>query len=796
MTYHLITTSLCALAMAASLNAAHAQAADETDDTEARLDTVFVVSSEKREESILDVPASVGLVTGENVVENFLTATEDLVKLDSSLTVGGGRVRIRGVGTDAFDVAAEPSVSFAVDGVVLGRTGQAFLDLVDIERVEVLRGPQGTLYGKNVSAGLVNIITKDADGEFNADMELIMGEDDDVQYNAAFGGALADGVNLRVSGTYKRVGDFTDNPVTGTTTNGEDPFTLRSKLGFDLSESLNAQITGWVRKSDIEGPNETVRIVTDPAVAATISPVIAGPENRQTAVGERTFDNTDEQGAIVELGWEGAGGHRFDSITGWISTDTEARDDVDGRPDTDPVYSGGLTGLGLAGPIILTQIADQEITQYSQEFRLTSPAGPVQYVVGLYGFKLELDDTLGREFNACLPTGLAALPALPVGSPCIDPAVFVGGLPGIATFEQAVGPGVAQVDRVVETESYAAFGQLDWEVAPKWTLTGGLRYQYDETSFNVSQPFPSPPPLGFGFNLGPTIGSTDDSALSGKAAVRFDYAPDANIYASYSRGYKAPTASLQGDQVGRIDAETSDSFELGWKASLHDGRLFAQIAGFWTEYQDFQTETFSPEAASFVLANAGETRTSGFEASFIANPNDRWSIFGGLSYTQAEIESFAVGQCFSPTFLDADCVTSVVPSVNGPIPFQSKDLSGGDLPNSPDWKFNLNARYEAPVGERFLAFGQAGYVWQDDVQYDLSQNPNTIQEAYGLLDLSAGFGDADGHWLVSVFVENAFDQDYASFIFQDFVQRDSVNILQFFDKRSERYVGASLRMSF
>ncbi|QMW24423.1 TonB-dependent receptor [Sandaracinobacteroides saxicola] len=754
----------------------------------------IIVTAEKRDAPLLTTPASVGVIGDAAIGNAFLVDTIDLTLLDPSLTIGGGRIRIRGVGTDAFDVAAEPSVSFAVDGVVLGRTGQAFLDLVDVERVEVLRGPQGTLYGKNVSAGLVNVITKAPSRRLEAEAELIAVEQGEYQVKAAVSGPVSERLRLRLSGSYKRIGDFLENPVIGRKTNGDESWTVRGKATLDLSDSVEATLSVWTRRGDRTGPDETFRIVSDPTIAAAIRPVVAGIGNRQVATDGTSFTRLDETGAILDLAWRPDDGATLRSISAFIATKTRGSDDVDGRPDLTPLYSGGITPLGTAGPIILTQANRQKITQYSQEFRLTSPDGPVQYVAGLYGFKLRLEDSLTRAFDVCIPTGLNLLPALPPGSPCFDPALLRGQPPGILPLTTAFGAaaGRAAVDRVVDTETAAAFGQVDVRVAPRLTLTGGLQLQYDRTAFTVSQPFPSQPPLGFGADLGPTRGATDSTALSGRVAARFDIRPDLSSYASYTRGYKSPTASLQGATVGRVDAETSNAFEIGLKANLADGRLFIQAAAFWTDYRNFQTEAFSPASASFVLTNAGNTRTRGIELSLTARPTRHLSLSGGLSYTDATIRRFPQGQCFAPTALDPRCVTRIV---NGAV-VQSADLAGGDLPNSPDLKVNLTVRYEAPVSETVTLFGQAAFVWQDKVQYDLSQNPNTIQGAYGLLDVSAGIGSRDERVQLTLFAKNLLDQRWSSFIFQDFVQRDSVNILQFFDKRSSRLFGASLRFRY
>ena len=773
----------CAALIGTGLNG-QALAQDSEDDGARRLGTV-TVTSQKREENIQDVPLSVSAVSGDDLSSQQISAVIDLSQISPSVTYTqstnplNSSVRIRGIGTDVFSSAVEPSVSFVVDGVVMSRQGQAFADLIDIERVEILRGPQSTLFGKNASAGVISIITRDASDEFEGTAEVLYAELEEYQVRGTLSGPLGDRVGARLTGYYKDVEGHIGNVFDDRQLNGSQSMGLRGKLNIEASDTLDLTLIADYRESEDECCAWQYRSLEDPFLANAILPVVPSEENRRTNIDSDTINETEQWGLSAQADWS-LGNHSLTSITAYREWDFGNTIDIDGTPSQGD--SNALTGGLLSFDV---NDGTTSLSQISQEVRLASElTGPINYVVGGFYSNLDLDRRFERRL--CL---------INVNTEVCPPLIPIA--PGIAI------PGAQSgfFDGTVENTNLAVFGQVDWDFAEQWTLIAGLRALQDETDFTFARPFE---PLVDGDAVqtvatpdgsldGPTNparfgeGTVDDSAVTWKFALQYAFNENVNIYGSYTRGYKGPTVDVAYESdPDPIDPETSDAFEIGLKSVLADGRIVFNAAIFDVEYDDYQAQTFSADEDSFNLENAGKVSTTGFEADFTALVTDSFTIGLGAAYTDAKIDEFPDGQCFNPVTEDPDC-----------RPNGTKDLGGGDLTNSPDWKFNANGRYDLELDNLpFDMFLTGAYRWQDEVQFSITQNPNTIQDSYGIFDASIGFTDKDQRYTATFFVKNLFDESYAAFILQDPVRTGSVNIAHYLPKNSERYVGVTLRADF
>lgn len=346
----------------------------------------------------------------------------------------------------------------------------------------------------------------------------------------------------------------------------------------------------------------------------------------------------------------------------------------------------------------------------------------------------------------------------------------------------------------------ALFGQMDWNATDRLTASFGLRILNDETKFDYQSPYeplvegdgirpvPAPP----GMTDGPDnpnrygAGKVSDSAVTGKIALQYTVTDDVNLYGSYAHGYKGPTVDISvfGD-LTEIDPETSKAWEFGLKSILADGRVFLNLALFDVKFDDFQGQQFDGIAGQYRLDNAGEVSTKGLEVDLTASVTDNLLVGFAGAYTDAKIDKYPAGPCWVPFSTDPGCI-------NG-----SKDLAGGDLPNSPKWKFNVSGRYDLALPDsRFDMFFSGIYRWQSETQYSFDQNPNTIQSSYGLLDGNIGFISNSGRYTFTIFGKNLLDQDYAAIIFQDPVKINSINIDQYLAKNWRRYFGVQLRVMF
>ena len=776
------------------------------------------VTAQKREQRIIDVPVSVNLVGDALLDGEHVTTMSSLANVAPSLNFNNDNIGIRGMGSVGFSVQVEPTVAFAVDGVVMTRSAQAFFDLADVERVEVLRGPQGTLFGKNASAGLINLVTKAPEDNVGASAEVQFTEGGDTLSKASVTGPLSDKVQARFSVTQRDSDGFIENGISGERVNGQSSTSARAKITAQLSDSVDLNVSAYSLERDVDGFELQWREVNDPGLAAVLGAygVTPGERNRESSAGGFDRELREEQGGQVTLNWSMASGHTLTSVTAGSQWQLDKTDDVDEQPIAlrEPLYLSPFpSATGALGPMNFHQTVDQQIDQVSQEIRLISPADDdLNYIVGLYASEYELKDRVRRDFDFCTYPAVLGFPIAPslspvdFGSPCFDPTGTIvslstaSALMGMPEVEGVPALTVSGLSREVRGENYAVFGQGEVALTETVQLLAGLRYQYDRTQLDFAVDIPNPlPGLGFGaVPVAPDVDAVTGSALSGKLSLQKQLGDDAMAYVSYARGYKGPTGEIRasalaggmamGDVLEEIAAETSDNFELGIKGSFAAGRGFWAATAFHSDYADYQAEQFSGADQTFVLANVGEVRTQGLELDAQWQPDMYWSFNGALTYLNAEIQEYEGARCFAPEVEDPDCTASA--------PY-SKNLSGGDLPVAPDLKAYLNGRYQRVLtGTNLMAFAQLSYSWQDDVQFSLDQNPRTVQEAYGLWNASLGFGTEDGRYLVSLFAKNLTGENYVTSMFQDFITGSSANIVQYRPQEADRLLGVSLRAQF
>ena len=745
----------------------------------------IIVTARKREQSLQDVSVSVMALPESLLKDSFLTDTEDLTQLVPSLNIQragaprGSSFNIRGVGTQSFSSAVEPSVSTVLDGVVLGRSGMAFFQLLDVERVEVLRGPQGTLFGKNSTAGVVHIITQDPSDEFTASMSATAIEDDELQGGFTVSGPISDTLGYRLTGFYAWDDGFIENVNNGDDLNNSDEWSIRGKLRWDPTDTLSLLWSSDYNEFEgdccvatlrsvepwPEEPPNNQDLVDD--ILDTLSPV--KPSETNTKVNHDFPDELDVNGRghALTADWE-LGEHTLTSITARRKWEQETSVDADGLPErvaTVEVWQGGHT--------------EQE--QWTQEIRLTSPEDQlISYVAGLYYF----DQTINRTFDRFI--GL--------GNPALD--------------------GVATSNFQVDTLNYAAFGEATWNISDDWRFILGARYTQDDIEFDFERPSNS----AFQPTIEPFSKDVTEDDVSGKATLEWNATDDMLVYATYVQGYKGPafniTTGSSPENTQPVDPETSESFELGIKSNWLDNRLVLNLAVFHTEYEDFQAQATESELIldengnpvdqngdgvddrkfSFILTNVGEVTTEGIEIDLMAQLTDNLSLFGGVAFIDADIDEYPGGPCsFGQEFRGVGFNGQ---TGCGDDPAQ-QDLSGGELPYSPDWKFNLAANYTIPLERQsFDVVLNAAFRAQDDVQLSINQDVNQRQDAYEILDLSVKLQDKDDRYSAALFVKNAFDEDYVSGIA---AQNENImpnGYLQFFPRTWERRIGVEFRYNW
>ena len=703
-----------------------------------RLDEI-VITAQKREQKLQDVPIAVSVVSGALAESTGGYNIETLRALVPSLNVRktntslNQSVFLRGVGTINFAIAAQPSVATVLDGVVLASAGEAFGDLYDIERVEVLRGPQGTLFGKNASAGVVNIVTKRPGSEFGGYFDVGYYEDDEIRMKASVDLPVTDNVRSRTTVTW---GDFNGYINNISATPGGGKVNGYNRKGVRSVWDLDAESSRWsfsldYRKSD---DNCCVEVIgtrptgaNGPALQSLMSGIdFQGDETRMVRqnLQMRSYEEALGFSMQGDIDW---GDKTVTSITAyrtWDATEIREGDWL----DTAAAYVGNpFAQLHDYGP--------QETRTLSQELRVASAGGQtLDYVAGVFFSKTDAERYFRRDTIVCRSTTLAA-DATGL-APCRPGASVIDTTPSAnATFG-------------AKFQNLAAFADGTWNFTDRLRAIGGLRYTRDELSYYHIYNFS--PTAGPGIRTapagsGPTAtlgGSNDSDNVSGRLGMQWDASDDVMLYATYARGYKGPAYNvffnMGVNNTPVIDAETVDSYEIGMKSSLLDGRMLLNLAAFNAKYDDFQANNFLFLHGALIttLTNAGEVSSEGAELDFQYKPSDFFMLGGGVAYTKAQVDKFFTPPGSTPTVRD-----------------------GTQLPLAPELKGSLVAEFNIPVGTWTLS-PNVLVSYTDDQFSDLNEPAALLIPGYTTVDVSLALNDADDRIRVALVGRNVTDEAY------------------------------------
>jgi len=749
-----------ALAQSATPAAAPAPSPAAAPADDGKLETVTITAT-KRPQPLQSTPIAITVLSGGALEElnlnnlGTITAQTPTVNFRTNASNKDSALFIRGVGTISTSPGVEPTVSTVLDGVVTARPGQATLDLVEIDRIEILRGPQGTLFGKNASAGVINIITKAPSKatERYVDLSYFQGGEKRVRLGAS-GELVKDTVRASISGMAGQFDGNVTNVFDGSKVNGYDRKGVRArvditpapelKIGLiaDYTRSEDTTPTGVAYATDVRAyPANTV--TANPLFGAAVAPVVPGPENRQINSEMQTRVQDTNSGLSAQVDW-GIPGHLITSITAarqWKNTQFQDQD--------------RLATLYRQ----FNQIADRgdlDFSQVSQELRIASTTkGMFDYVAGLFYLQGDNDEQYRRDVTRC-PTSVE--PALPSGLvPC-------------TTATTVSDNGVA--DYGVKSKSASLFGESTIHFSKDVRAIAGLRYTQDDLSYYHGRVATAAGVPGVGATRARVEGSTRETAWSGRVGPQWDVMPDTMLYGTLSRGYKGPAYNvffnMSPTQDNVLAPETSESVEIGVKTELLGKTLRLNIAAFQTEYDGYQANV--PDLVNGVivtrLINAGKVSTKGVEMDLTARPIPDLTLNVGLANIIARVKSF---QC--PPGAAASC-----------------DINGKPLPFSPDWKASVRAKYIQNLGGKYALDYGVDATWQSKTNFDLAQQPDSVQGEYSIVNASVGFSDASAGWRVALLVKNMFDKSYATFI-----QSSGNHINRYVPRDDERYVGVSFR---
>lgn len=745
-----------------------------------------VVTAQRRSENVQKVPVAVSVVSATALQSAAIFNAESLQQLVPSLSFKKGTsnvnstLAIRGVGTQSFASGAEPSVSTVVDGVVYGRSGQAFQEFSDLDHIEVLRGPQGTLFGKNANAGLINIVSKAPSHVLEGDASAGYFEGGEVRANADVSGPITDKIAYRLSGVY---GDYRGNIFnygSDKFTNGYHRLGARGSLVLDLTENLRVTLRAdYTHATDNCCADVLGRFVPSAQLTNVFLPLLrpVTPSQTNEAVNNDTSPRTtdDNGGTSGQIDYK-VGGFTLTSISAWRNwRNKQVRDGDFGDTFGRFVATAGAGRTAAGMNLQQADIGELNFNQYSQEFRVTSPSGgKLQYVAGAFLWYTDEGDAFRRSDQECIASTLA-----------VNAQGFQPCAPGSSTFLSISGP----ANWRTKFYNQALYGQATYDITDALRVTGGVRYTNDRVTYHLARTLPASPVAAPGINPSfASRGATSDDGPSAKAAVQYDVTRDINTYASYSHGYKGPAFNVfynqNANNTAPIAPETSDSYEVGVKTQFFNHALTLNLAAFNERFYNFQANSFVLVNGTTVtsLTNAGAVRSEGVEFEGVWKPFRDLTFSGGYTYDDAIIGSY-------------NCPTNLSPANRTTCLAHN----GQRLPFAPRHKLDVTGEWRLPFSDS-LPFDTrlvSTYSYQSEDNFDIDQTPLARQPAYSLVNASLIFATKDGKYHLSVIAKNLANQFYTTFITPsgNGVAAGSYTRLQV-PRDANRYVGAVLQANF
>ncbi|MDT9600726.1 TonB-dependent receptor [Sphingosinicella rhizophila] len=683
------TAGMCAAALAAMPAMAHD---DQAADTGASLAGDFqegdiVVTARKREESLQDVPISISVLSAEALADQSAVRIEDAfaslpnVQFTSS-SIGGVGITVRGLSSSTNNFGIESAVGVYVDEVYLPRPTAFSQAALDIARIEVLRGPQGTLFGRNTIAGVINIVTADPDDRLTAAADATYGRFDLMQLRAAASAPIGEHAGFRLSAArIKRDGWFEDRTPGHRDLAGEDIWALRGKLrvepsaGFDITATLD-----YSKDKGATGNNEVLQgpfAAFEDGVNDSIASNEINAESRELVTGSVR--------ANLDLG-----GHVLTSVTGYQDARYRRFNDQD------------YTALD-----VLSTGAPEEFEFFSQELRLSSDnAGPLGYIFGAYYSSLNLDGNTNAQLGS-------------------DALLAIGQAP-ISGYQESI-----VTTSHIAGKSYALFASATWQATDRIILNGGLRYSWERKHLDYEQvvtPFFLAPgvPLGLIYLFGADVPAQRqyyrDGALSGDATISYKWTPDLTSYLRYSRGYKAggfdTTVSASPDPGSlRFESEFADLYEIGIKGSLARGAVQFSLAGFIMDFRDKQEQVFN--GVNFLTSNAATASSKGVEAEIVARPLRDLRLSGALGYADATYGTFE-------------------------DPLAGIDNSGNRLPEAPRWSGSASAEFTPQLTTDWALYSRAEVTFRSSSFVTNDNDPDFRTRSHALINARIGVERSDG----------------------------------------------------
>ncbi len=664
-----------------------------------------IVTARKKSESVQDVPISITAFDASSIKENGFSDTlsidEKVPNLEIKTFGGQPNIFIRGVGNNDFNATTVSPVSVYVDDVVMGLTGSQISQIYDLERIEVLRGPQGTLFGRNTTGGALAFHSNKPTDQFQSGISGTVGNYERRNFEGYLNLPLmADRLMLRLAAkTDYNEGDR-ENLFDGKDANAVEAHSGRASLRYLPSDPLQIDfnVHAHVDRSDFKQGKPVGTFPGNTNVLGYADPAPGDTEKLNFNGKNRHY--IDARGAALKIEYD-LGETTLKSITAFENSKTDYCGDFD------------------HSPLSLDEICfETDGDQFSQEFNINMTLNEkTDLVAGIFYLTEDIQyDTFANLFGD-LPVGIAV-------------------------------PLLAGSQR--ETNTYALFSELNYDAGNGWSINAGIRYTYEEKDadlfssvvlnlFNPAAPDIAPIPI-----IPMTKLSDDWSAVSGRLAVDYKFNEDVMAYASISRGFKSGGFNLGSffdpNEVTTVDPEYLIAYELGLKSTLMDSRLQLNLATFYYDYSELQVLTFVSGSTPanplvFALENAADAEIYGVELEVKAFPVDGLELTAGFGYLDTQYKDFES-------------------TVGG-------DLSGNALPGAPEWNINLALAYDIQLSNGMILRLQGDYAYTDERFFNaFEQDTISSRGDHDLFGARASLLAEDGSWDVALWGRNLADEEY------------------------------------
>ena len=760
-----IKTALYVAVAAATLSVSPAQA---------QLEEV-IVTAQKRVESLQDVPISVNAMSQEKMQEFGIDRIENLASYVPNLAMSetgiGTAIYIRGIGS-GINPGFEQSTGMYMDGIYYGRAQLARAPFLDLARVEVLRGPQPILFGKNSIAGAISMITAKPSDEFEGQISGLYEPDfGEMEGTLVLSGPITDNLGGRLAVRYREVDGFMDNKFLGDDEAEREETTVRGILQWDATDNLTMTLKAEVGEFDVQGRN--IEIVDD---YPSENPAFGGLNYSQIQVGafgsdpsaldtkqdykrSSNGDFSDNETENITFNFDYRLGElTLTGITGWVSYEFDENCDCD-----------------FSSARVIEAPLTEEYEQFSQELRLTSPGGETfDYIAGVFYQTSELDSgdiTQVAENSILVPAVNAQFAG---GGNAID---STGGL---REFEQ-------------DADLWAVFAQVTWNINEAWRLTFGARYTEEEKEGSrkliLADPSGNPitsdtdpfkatvAPLVYAnlFNIELTNhdleGDRDEESFTPLLTLQWDVNDDIMTYITASTGFKSGGYDSRGNVVPgttnpflkdptagsfEYEDEEATNFEIGAKTRLFDNTLELNMAAFYTTYEDLQVSIFDG-TLGFVVDNAAEAEVMGFEMNGRWAATDALTIYGSLAWIDFEFQDFENGQCNWTERNTTSCLGLDGSRVG------TTSYDGRTNQYVADWSGTLSADYVWDIGTDFELRATVDLVYSDEYFPTQNLDPTIIQDSYTKVNARLAFGAQDGTWEVALLGRNLTDEEIITY---------------------------------